>query len=186
MAFTFRKLELAEVIEVKTQGFSDPRGVFAELYRKESFAQNGISENFNQDNFSRSKKDVLRGLHYQTHPAAQGKLVAVLRGEIYDVAADIRKKSPTYGKWIAVTLRAEEYSFLYVPPGFAHGFCVLSGEAEVLYKVTAEYAPAQDRGIIWNDPDLNIPWPVKEPLLSEKDAKHPRLKDAENNFIYGE
>jgi dTDP-4-dehydrorhamnose 3,5-epimerase len=130
-----------------------------------------------QDNFSRSSKGILRGLHFQ-EPNAQGKLVQVLAGAVYDVAVDIRRGSPTFGRWVGVELSADNRRQLWVPPGFAHGFCVLSESADFHYKCTDFYSPTSEHGIAWNDPDLGIPWPVTSPLLSAKDSAAPRLKDA--------
>jgi dTDP-4-dehydrorhamnose 3,5-epimerase len=127
---------------------------------------------------------VLRGLHYQKDPRAQGKLVQCLRGRIFDVAVDLRKSSPTFSRWVSTELSEDNGLMLYVPPGFAHGFVSLSESADVMYKCTREYSPADDRGVIWNDPDLNILWPVSDPVLSAKDRKHPLLRDADNNFEY--
>ena len=156
-----------------------------ETYKYSEFASAGITEHFVQDNYSRSTKGVLRGLHYQKHPKAQGKLVMVITGEIYDVAVDIRKGSPTWGKWVGQTLSGENHHMLYVPLGFAHGFYVTSDEADVVYNVTGgEYAPEIEAGIIWNDPGIGIDWPGNSPILSEKDAILPVLKDADNDFVY--
>ena len=166
----------------RPQVFGDDRGFFLELYKHTDFVQGGITEHLVQDNYSKSAKGVLRGLHYQKTPRAQGKLVMCLKGRIYDVAVDIRKGSPQYGKWVGAELSEENRLMLYVPPGFAHGFQVLSDTAEVMYKCTDEYSPADDRGIIWNDPDINISWPLKDPVLSGKDKLHPFLRDADNNF----
>lgn len=176
MPFRFERLEIPEVILIEPKVFSDERGFFMETYKYSNFAAFGIKERFVQDNHSRSVKGVLRGLHYQRPPKAQGKLVRVLVGEIFDVAVDIRKGSPTYGKWVGVMLSAENRWMLYIPPGFAHGFCVLSEEAEVTYKVTEEYSPEHDAGIIWNDPEIGIDWPVEQPILSAKDAGLPPLR----------
>ncbi len=155
-----------------------------ETYKYSDFVQHGIKENFVQDNYSRSSRGVLRGLHYQKDPHAQGKLVQCLRGKIFDVAVDMRKNSPTFRRWVSAELSEDNGFILYVPPGFAHGFIVINESADVIYKCTREYSPENDRGIIWNDPDLNILWPVKDPVLSEKDEKHPLLRDADNNFEY--
>jgi dTDP-4-dehydrorhamnose 3,5-epimerase len=182
MPFQFKKLEIPEVILIEAQTFADDRGFFAETYKRSEFAACGIPHSFVQDNLSHSVQGVVRGLHYQKHPRAQGKLVTVLNGRIFDVAVDIRKGSPTYGQWVGMELSGEDCTMLYVPVGFAHGFCVLSQEADVVYKVTDEYARDLDRGVLWNDPDLGIQWPVTEPLLSPKDAELPLLKDADNNF----
>ena len=127
---------------------------------------------------------MLRGLHYQENPKAQAKLVTALRGEIFDVAVDIRKDSPTYTKWIGEILSEDNHKLLYIPEGFAHGFCVLSQNADVLYKVNQEYSPEHEKGIIWNDPAINITWPIDNPILHEKDHQLPLLKDADNNFVY--
>jgi dTDP-4-dehydrorhamnose 3,5-epimerase len=183
MPFEFSPLEIPALILIKPQVFDDGRGFFVELYKHSDFARAGIGEHFVQDNYSKSVKGVLRGLHYQKSPKAQGKLVTCIKGSIFDVAVDIRKGSPSYGKWAGVELSEGNKHLLYVPPGFAHGFQVLSDTAEVQYKCTEEYSPADDRGIIWNDPDVGIVWPLKDPLLSGKDTKHPLLRDADNNFV---
>ncbi len=184
MPFRFERLEIPGLVLVEPKSFHDDRGCFMETYKRSEFQANGIPATFVQDNYSYSVRGVLRGLHYQMHPRAQGKLVAVIRGEIFDVAVDLRRGSPTYGKWIGVTLKDAERRLLYVPPGFAHGFCALSDEADVVYKVTEEYAPEVDRGIAWNDPDLAIDWPIEDVLLSPKDAELPLLRQAENNFVF--
>ena len=142
-----------------------------------------MPERFVQDNLSFSQCGVLRGLHYQLE-RPQGKLVMAVQGEIVDVAVDIRKGSPTFGKWISVILSSENHRQLYIPEGFAHGFCVLSEEADFVYQVTAEYAPELDRGILWNDPTIGIEWPVSEPMLSDKDARLPLLRNADVDFVY--
>ena len=184
MPFRFVGLEIPDVILIEPKAFADPRGFFAETYKRSEFEAAGIRQTFVQDNYSHSMRGVLRGLHYQKAPMAQGKLVSVFRGQIFDVAVDIRRGSPTYGRWVGVTLSAEDHRMVYVPAGFAHGFCVLSDEADVVYKATAEYAPALDRGILWNDPALGISWPIPHPLLSAKDATLLPLRDADNNFVY--
>ena len=137
-----------------------------------------------QDNFSHSIYGVVRGLHYQKNPKAQAKLVTVFDGKIFDVAVDIRKNSPTYGKWVSEILSCENHKSLYIPEGFAHGFCVLSKEADVLYKVSNEYSLENEGGIIWNDPTINIPWSVEKPIISEKDSQLPLLENSENDFTY--
>ena len=157
-----------------------------ETYKMPDFVASGIKGNFVQDNHSRSTKGVLRGLHYQNPPFAQGKLVRVVKGQIFDVAVDIRKGSLTYGKWASAILSEVNKNMLYVTEGFAHGFCVLSEIAEVIYKNTNVYSSQSEAGVIWNDEDLNIEWPVKEPVLSEKDEKWPILKEADIKFYYGE
>ncbi|MFO0753897.1 MAG: dTDP-4-dehydrorhamnose 3,5-epimerase [Thermodesulfovibrionales bacterium] len=184
MPFEFMRLALPEVILIAPRLFPDDRGFFMEVYKHSDFLKAGIPEHFVQDNHSQSSLAVLRGLHYQKDPAAQGKLVRCLRGKIYDVAVDIRKGSPRYGKWVSAELSGENNHQLYVPPGFAHGFVVLTHTAEIMYKCTEEYSPENDRGIRWNDPDINVIWPVQEPILSEKDKRHPSLRDADNNFLF--
>ena len=184
MPFKFQRLEVPDVILVEPKVFSDERGFFMETYKYSEFCAFGIKEQFLQDNHSRSVKGVLRGLHYQNPPKAQGKLVRVILGEVFDVAVDIRKGSPTFGKWVGVKLSAENRRMLYIPQGFAHGFCVLSDVAEVVYKVTAEYAPECEAGIIWNDSEIGIEWPIKHPIISSKDAQWPTLREAVNDFNY--
>lgn len=184
MPFSAARLDIPEVILIEPALFGDERGLFLETYRASDFGKMGIGHHFVQDNQSRSKRNVLRGLHYQLQPKAQGKLVRVVRGAVFDVAVDMRKGSPHRGKWVGLVLSEENRRMLWIPPGFAHGFIATEDETEVLYKVTEEYAPALDRGILWNDPELNIVWPVAEPILSPKDAHHPSFRDAENNFVY--
>ncbi len=171
-----------EVILITPPIFRDERVFFMEMYKFSDFSKAGITEYFVQDNYSNSEKNTLRGLYYQKNPAAQGKLILCLKGRIFDVAVDIRKDSPTYKHRIATELSEENSSMLYVPPLFAHGFLVLSHTAEIIYKCTEEYSPENDRGIIWNDPDININWATEMPILSDKDKKHPVLKKADNNF----
>lgn len=183
MPFTFTPLSIPEVILIQPRLFTDPRGFFLETYKYSEFQAHGIPETFVQDNHSRSVRGVLRGLHYQNPPQAQGKLIRVVRGAIYDVAVDIRPSSPTFGQWVSAVLSEENQHMLYVPPGFAHGFLVLSDLADVTYKVTAEYAPDLDAGILWNDPALAIQWPLEgPPLLSAKDAALPPLLKADIRF----
>jgi dTDP-4-dehydrorhamnose 3,5-epimerase len=186
MPFDFRQLSLPGIMLIEPKLFRDPRGFFMETYKYSDFARQGITEHFVQDNFSRSMRGVLRGLHYQKDPHAQGKLVQCVKGSVFDVAVDIRKGSPTFGRWVSAMLSGENNCMLYVPPAFAHGFIVLSESADVMYKCTKEYAQESDRGIIWNDPDINITWPVETPLVSEKDMGHPLLKEADILFEYRE
>lgn len=186
MAFEFRPLAIPDVIEVVPELHGDERGAFAELYKRSQFVEGGIDVQFVQFNYSRSAKDVLRGLHYQLNPKAQGKLVAALTGEVFDVAVDIREDSPTFGKWVGVVLSAQKKNLIYIPVGFAHGFCVTSEMAEVMYYVTGEYAPEAERGIIWNDETLGIGWPTNVPVLSDKDRDYPAFGAAEINFQYQE
>jgi dTDP-4-dehydrorhamnose 3,5-epimerase len=169
--------ELPGVLLLEPKRFGDDRGFFMELFHAKRYSEAGIPGPFVQDNFSRSAKGILRGLHFQ-QPHAQGKLVQVFAGAVYDVAVDIRRGSPTFGKWVGMELSADNRRQLWVPAGFAHGFCVLSESADFHYKCTELYSPASEHGIAWNDPDLGIPWPVKSPLLSPKDSAAPRLKDA--------
>lgn len=181
MPFEFKKLELKDVQLIIPKVFNDERGFFLEGYKKSDFINNGIDIDFNQDNHSRSTKGVLRGLHYQASPKGQAKLVRCIKGEIFDVAVDIRKNSPTFGKWVGEKLSEENKHMLYIPDGFAHGFVVLSDVAELLYKASNEYSKEHDRGVLWNDPDININWGINfEPILSEKDKIQPKLKEIED------
>jgi len=186
MPFIFQNLDIAEVILIEPKVFEDGRGFFMETYKMPDFVASGIRGNFVQDNFSRSSRGVLRGLHYQNPPFEQGKLVRVVRGEIFDVAVDIRKGSPTYGRWVKTILSEENKNMLYIPEGFAHGFCVLSEITEVAYKSTNVYSARAETGIIYKDTDLNIDWPIEKPFLSEKDKKWPTLKEADVQFYYNE
>lgn len=185
MPFQFRSLQIPDVVLIEAQHSEDGRGFFLETYRMSAFSANGIPHPFVQDNYSHSGRGVLRGLHYQKHPHAQGKLVRVVKGEVFDVAVDLRKGSPTYGRWVGVLLSDSCFQMLYVPGGFAHGYCVLSEEADLVYKVTAEYAPDLARGVLWSDPALGIQWPISDPILSPADAGLPFLEQADNNFGYG-
>lgn len=169
--------DIPDVRIIEPQVFGDDRGFFMETFQAQRYAEAGLPHLFVQDNYSRSVKGTLRGLHFQ-EPKPQGKLVQVLSGSVFDVAVDIRRGSPTFGKWVGVELSAMNKRQLWVPPGFAHGFCVLSDSADFHYKCTEFYAPENERSIAWNDPDLGISWPVTEPLLSKKDAAGIRLKDA--------
>lgn len=183
MPFTFTPLSLPGLLLVEPRVLQDSRGWFLEMYKKSEFHKGGITDEFVQDNYARSVgKGTVRGLHYQKEPAAQGKLIRATAGEILDVVVDIRRGSPTFGHHIMVTLSEENKRMLWVPPGFAHGYCAMSEVSEVVYKVTHEYSPSHDRGIRWNDPALNIRWPIENPTLSQKDANAPLLADADNNF----
>ena len=184
MPFSFKQLEIPEVILIEAKSFSDHRGFFLESFKESEFISNGINTTFVQDNVSHSLKGVLRGLHYQKNPRAQSKLVTVIRGEIFDVAVDIRIGSPTFGKWVSEILSAENHKSLFIPKGFAHGFCVISEEADVIYKVDQEYSAETERSIIWNDPSLKITWPIDNPILTQKDLESPKLGDIDNNFSY--
>jgi dTDP-4-dehydrorhamnose 3,5-epimerase len=184
MTFIFQKVEIPELVLITPKIFSDERGYFFENYKTSEYFLNGITKKFVQDNFSHSVKGVLRGLHYQKTPKAQAKLVTALRGEIFDVAVDLREHSPTFGKWAGEILSEINHKSLYIPEGFAHGFCVMSKEADILYKVSNEYSPEHEGGVLWNDSEINITWPVVNPILQEKDSKLPLLKNIDNNFIY--
>lgn len=185
MPFEFNKLAIKDVVLVTPKVFGDERGFFLESYQKSTFFKNGIAVDFTQDNHSKSKKGVLRGLHYQTPPYAQAKLVRCSKGKILDIAVDIRKNSQTFGKWIGEILSEENKNMLFIPEGFAHGFVVLSDEAELLYKASGEYSPTNDRGIKWDDPDININWNIDfKPLISEKDAKQPYLKNIKEEDLF--
>lgn len=178
MPFEFKKTSIPDVILVIPKVFDDERGFFLEGYKKSEFKKNGIDVEFNQDNQSKSTKGVLRGLHYQASPKSQAKLVRCIRGEILDVAVDIRKSSPTFGKWVSAKLTEENKHMLFIPEGFAHGFVVLSDTAELLYKASNEFSKEHDRGVLWNDPDIGVDWGIDfEPILSEKDKNQIRLKD---------
>ncbi len=175
------KLEGLYIVEPAVHG--DHRGFFMESYSSKKFAELGLDFEFVQDNHSLSvETGVLRGLHYQLKPKAQTKLVRVVTGVIYDVAVDIRRDSPSFGQWVGIILSEANKRQLLVPRGFAHGFCTLVPNTQVLYKVDEYYSPEQDRGILWSDPAIGIDWPTSTPMLSDKDQKHPLLKDAEINF----
>ncbi|MBI3306369.1 MAG: dTDP-4-dehydrorhamnose 3,5-epimerase [Candidatus Omnitrophica bacterium] len=182
MKFTPAGLPGLMMIEPKI--FRDKRGFFMESYSRKVFSEHGIPEEFVQNNISHSARGTLRGLHYQLLPHAQGKLVSVTVGSIFDVAVDIRKSSPAFGKWFGCVLDDKDRRMLYIPPGFAHGFCVLSREAECSYQCTDFYRPSAERSIHWNDAKVGIRWPTQpnQELISEKDNKAPDLKSAENNF----
>lgn len=170
---------IPDVVLLEPKVFGDERGFFFESWNKRTFADLGIAADFVQDNHSKSRKNVLRGLHYQIEHA-QGKLVRVTAGAVYDVAVDLRRSSPTFGRWVGFTLSAEDRRMVWIPPGFAHGFCVTSESAEFLYKTTAYWSPAHERTLLWNDPQLAIPWPLSgEPLLAAKDKTGLPLAEAE-------
>jgi dTDP-4-dehydrorhamnose 3,5-epimerase len=167
--------ELDGVLLIEPTVHHDSRGRFFESYAKEKYRAVGIQEDFVQDNQSLSNKNVLRGLHYRIAPE-QSKLVRVVKGEVFDVVVDIRKSSPTFGKWQSFILSDTNHLQLYVPVGFAHGFCVLSDTMEFLYKVSEYYSGEKEKGLIWNDPDIGIDWPISDPILSDKDKSNPRLR----------
>ena len=167
---------LPGVLIIEPKAFGDHRGFFLETFQVERYREAGITLPFVQDNHSRSQRGVLRGLHFQkTRP--QGKLVSVSRGAVYDVAVDIDPASATYGQFVGVELNDDNHRQMWIPPGYAHGFCVLSEVADFQYKCTDFYFPADESGLLWNDPDVGIPWPITEPQLSAKDANNPRLRD---------
>lgn len=180
---TVRETPLPEVLVVETTLHRDDRGHFVELFQQRRYSEAGIDRVFVQDNLSSSAHGVLRGLHYQ-NPNAQAKLVSALQGEVWDVVVDIRQGSPTFGKWFAETLSDRNGLQMWVPEGFAHGFLVTGPSAVVTYKVSAYFDPAADGSVLWNDPDIGIEWPVKTPILSDKDARAPRLKEIPPERLY--
>ena len=180
MSFKFQKLQIPDVVLIEPEVHKDSRGFFVEVFKVADFSKLAVS--FVQVNHSKSSKGVLRGLHFQKKPAGQGKLLRVIEGEIFDVAVDIRKRSPFFGKHIAVNLDSDSMKMIFIPEGFAHGFCVLSETAQIEYYCTNEYSPEHERGIIYNDEDLKINWPVKAPALSNKDLKYPLFRDIDTNF----
>ncbi|MCJ7548739.1 MAG: dTDP-4-dehydrorhamnose 3,5-epimerase [Anaerolineae bacterium] len=184
MPFSFERLSIPDVVLVKPRVFGDDRGFFLETYKHSDFADFCAPQPFVQSNHSRSEHGVLRGLHYQKPPMAQCKLVSAVRGAIFDVAVDIRWGSPTYGQWVGEVLSDENHHLLYIPRGFAHGFCVLSDVADVIYQVTAEYAPECERGVLWNDPEIGVEWPLGDPKLSPRDKVQPTLCAADQDFVY--
>jgi dTDP-4-dehydrorhamnose 3,5-epimerase len=179
------RLEIPDILLITPRRFGDARGFLSETYSHAQLSRIGITADFVQDNHSLSAaKGTVRGLHFQVPPHAQDKLIRVCRGAIYDVVVDIRHRSPTFGKAVSAVLSAENWSQLWLPKGFAHGFCTLEADTEVLYKVTAPYSPECDRGLAWDDPELKIDWPVspQDAVLSEKDRQHPRLADLPQYF----
>jgi dTDP-4-dehydrorhamnose 3,5-epimerase len=177
MPFLFKLLSIPEVILIEPKIFTDNRGYFLESFKSSDFLLNKIPNYFVQDNLSFSRKNVIRGMHFQKKPMEQGKLVSVIKGRVLDVVVDIRRESPTFMKWIAVELDDRQHAMLYVPEGLAHGFLSLTEEVYLLYKCTKEYDPKLDSGIRWDDPDIGIDWPVNNPIISEKDHQSPYLKE---------
>ena len=177
---TFTRTKIPDVILVEPRLFPDARGYFYEGYSRDRFAANGIPGEFVQDNYSRSAKGVVRGLHYQMAPKAQAKLIQVIHGAVFDVAVDLRRGSPTFGQWVGATLTGENHHLLYIPSGFAHGFCTLDEHTAVMYKVSDFYSPEHERGIRWDDPALAIAWPTLDVpyQLSDRDRNYPVLRDA--------
>lgn len=184
----FSPLSIPDLVLVTPKRRGDGRGYFCETYVKSRFQAGGIAADFVQDNESVSVRGAIRGLHYQAPPMAQAKLVRVTRGAIYDVAVDLRNGSPSYGRWVAVTLTADSGEQLFVPRGFAHGFCTLEPDTQVLYKVDQYYARETEAGLLWSDPDLAIPWPVapEHAIVSDKDEVLPRLRDVVSPFNYSD
>jgi dTDP-4-dehydrorhamnose 3,5-epimerase len=178
--------KIPDVLIIQPDVFGDNRGFFMESWHAEKYKENGLDVSFVQDNHSRSQRGVLRGLHYQLK-RPQGKLIRVINGTVFDVAVDIRKGSPAFGQWVGTELSGDNHAQLYIPPGFAHGFCVVSDHADFLYKCTEYYAPEDEHGIIWNDPDIGIDWPGDDFTISEKDAKNSFLKSMEDRLpVYDE
>ena len=167
---------LPDVLLIELDEFPDERGFFVERYHEERFAKLGLPTAWRQDNHSRSRRGVLRGLHFQLR-RPQGKLISCVAGSVFDVAVDVRVGSPTFGKWVGVTLSGDKAQLLWIPPGYAHGLLAVSEQADVIYKCTELYAPADERGILWSDPDLQIQWPVSGPILSERDRRLPMLSE---------
>jgi dTDP-4-dehydrorhamnose 3,5-epimerase len=185
MPFAIRNTELPDILEIESPVHGDPRGFFTEIYNAGRWTEAGFPERrFVQDNLSCSARGTLRGLHYQIDPHGQDKLVRCLRGKVYDVAVDIRRGSPHFGRWVGRTLTGDNGAALWVPSGFAHGFLVLEDDSLVLYKCTACYAPQAERSILWNDPAIGIVWPEQATSLSAKDAAAPTLAGADFNFVY--
>ena len=174
---------LPGVLVVEPRVYKDLRGLFFESYNYREYTDRGISDVFVQDNHSRSVVGTLRGLHYQVAPG-QAKLVQVAVGEVFDVAVDLHRGSPTFGRWVGVMLSAENHRQLYIPAGYAHGFCVTSEWADFLYKCSSYYAPQDERGIAWDDPAIGIVWPMRAPILSERDQRHPRLAQVNRGDLY--
>jgi dTDP-4-dehydrorhamnose 3,5-epimerase len=184
MPFTFLKCEIPDVVLIKPHVLKDARGAFAETFRASDFIAAGLDLKIAQSNHITSERNALHGLHYQHAPMAQGKLIRCVAGAIFDVAVDIRTGSPTYGRWVGEGLSETSGRLLYIPEGFAHGFCTLSKSAQIVYHCTAEYSAEHAGRIRWNDPSIGIVWPVKDPILSEKDTTAPFLKDAGMRFAY--
>ncbi len=174
-------IDIPGVLVIEPKAFRDSRGVFVETFHQQRYEEAGLRERFVQDNYSQSVRGTLRGLHYQ-EPHAQGKLVMVLEGAVYDVVVDIRKGSPTFGRWHALELSAQNLTQMYIPPGCAHGFCVTSERATFLYKCTDFYSPKDEKGIRWNDPRLGIAWPVAAPILSGKDQAYRTLAEMDHEL----
>ena len=184
MPFAFCPTALADVVRIDPTTFLDERGSFRETFKASDFADAGIPTDFVQTNLSVSKPGVLRGLHFQIDPEAQGKLVSCSAGAVFDVAVDLRHGSPSFGQWIGEELSVENGRMLWIPAGFAHGFCVLEGDAVLTYSVTSPYSGPHDGGIAWNDQEIGVVWPVAEPVLSDKDRALPLLRNGDPGFRY--
>ena len=182
MAFKFTPTEIPDVVLIEVDTYPDHRGFFRETYKESAYEEGGFPWKFVQANFSKSRKDVVRGLHFQHEPAGIGKLISVTHGRILDVAADIRPASPTYKRWVSAELSGENGSMLYVPPGFAHGFCALEDDSFVNYMMTGEFSPAHDAGVRWNDQEIGVEWPIADPILSQKDGNLPFLNEIEDRL----
>lgn len=174
--------ELEGVLEICPKIFSDARGFFTETYNRDTWVAKGFIEEFVQDNLSLSKKGTLRGMHYQINPRGMGKLVRAVQGAVYDVAVDLRKDSPTFGKWLGRELSSENHLMLWVPVGFAHGFVALEDNTLVYYKCTGTHSPEHERAVAYNDPEIGIQWPIEPTIVTDKDAQAPTLSDADFNF----
>ncbi|MDA3897870.1 MAG: dTDP-4-dehydrorhamnose 3,5-epimerase [Desulfobacteraceae bacterium] len=184
MDVNIKQLTIPGVLLIEPKCFEDSRGYFMETFHQQKYQTAGIDQAFVQDNHSHSSRGVLRGLHYQLkHP--QGKLIYAVTGTIFDVAVDIRKGSPTYGQWTGAELSAKNKRQIYVPQGFAHGFVVLSESADIIYKCTDLYAPGDEYGVLWSDPDIGIDWPVENPILSQKDIENPKLNQISESYLPG-
>ena len=179
MSFQFQEIGLNGLILIEPDIYTDERGYFLETFKESDYEQAGICKRFVQDNHSFSNKNVIRGLHYQLPPAAQGKLVYLITGSILDIVVDIRKNSPDFGKWFSLELHSEKKQLLYIPEGFAHGFLTLTDNVHLMYRCTEKYSPENEKGILWNDPELNITWNITQPIISAKDAGLPYFKEAQ-------
>ncbi len=184
MPFIFKPTKFPEIVLVRPAVVPDERGSFTKIFNTEEFSKSGIVQPFVEDSISISKKNVVRGLHYQLSPHLEGKLVVILKGKVFDVVVDLRKGSPNFGKHISMVLHGKTFDALWVPPGFAHGYAVLQQDTRVMYKMTSHYFADKQRGIIWSDLKLGIKWPVKNPILSKRDSEFPTLGNAELNFDY--
>jgi dTDP-4-dehydrorhamnose 3,5-epimerase len=184
MSVEFKKTEIPDVLEIETGRFDDDRGFFTETYALPTWSAGGFDEVFVQDNLSRSKKGTLRGMHYQLSTHGMGKLVRAVQGSVFDVAVDLRRGSPTFGKWVGRTLSGEDSKALWVPVGFAHGFVALEDDSYVWYKCTGAHAPEAERSLRYSDPTVGVEWPIEPTVISQKDAEAPLLADADYDFVH--